>query len=134
MHRRERCVGKEAGRIQPVQETVASSVRTGARGGLRVRAKEGRLGPADTADAALSCMWGRGRGDGLLNHLKLLSSSVNRGCNTALQICAENRGQMWARSCTEADSGVGRGAGGLHMLYTKALGFAWWLVRGQREI
>lgn len=134
MHRRERCVGKEAGRIQPVQETVASSVRTGARGGLRVRAKEGGLSPADTADAALSCMWGRGRGDRLLNHLKLLSSSVNRGCNTALQICAENRGQMWARSCTEADSGVGWGAGVLHMLYTKALGFAWWLARGQREI
>ena len=43
MHRRERYVGKEAGRIQPVQETVASLVWTGACGDLRVRAKGGGL-------------------------------------------------------------------------------------------
>ena len=43
MHRRERCVGKEAGKIEPVQERAASSVWTGARGDLRVRAERGGL-------------------------------------------------------------------------------------------
>ena len=86
------------------------------------------LGPAEQlTQLFLPCRGGVG-GDRFLNHLKLLSLSVNRGCNTALQICAENRARSDVCKCQAQKQTVGRGGGTPYALHQGA-GFC--LVAGE---